>query len=78
MLLCVLASVCALLCLLGMCAWRVCCHQNWYTGAVQQQHSSSSTAAGAVFQALAFVPVVTMCVVGAQQEIEPRQQQLHV
>ena len=46
---------------------------------IQEQRSSSITA-GAVFQALAFVAVVTVhaCVVGAQQEFEPRQQQFHV
>ena len=39
-----------------------------------QQHDSSSGTTAAVLQALVFVPVVTVyvCVVGAQQEIEPR------
>ena len=39
-----------------------------------KQHSNNSTTP-AVFQALAFVPVVTVyaCMVGARQEVEPRQ-----
>ena len=44
----------------------------------QQPYSSSSAMAAAVLQVLAFAPVVTVyvyvCVVGAQQETEPRQQ----
>ena len=47
-----------------------CCHEI----SKQEQHSSSRTTP-AVFQRLAFVPAVTVyvSVVGAQQEIEPRQ-----
>ena len=53
--------------------------QNQYTAAAahqQQQHiSSNSSTTPAVFQVISFVPVVAayVCVIGAQQEIEPRQ-----
>ena len=55
--------VCAFL---YVCAWRACCHKV----SIQEKHSSSTTA-GAVFQVVAAVYV---CVVGEQQEIEPRKQ----
>ena len=41
--------------------------QNHYTAVAQH-----STTTAAVFQALAFVPVVTVCAIGAQKEIEPQ------
>ena len=63
--------VCALLYVPDVRAWSVCC----YIINMQQQNSSSSSMTPAVFQALVLLPVVTLyvTVVGARQEIEPRQ-----
>ena len=59
------AYVCALLYVLGMCAWRVCCHKV----SIEEQRSSSNLTVGPgavfqAFQALTFVPVVTVYVCG--------------
>ena len=78
------ASVCMFM-LMRLCVYQVCVRRVCALTQIsaQQQHSSSSSSntTPAVFQALAFVPVVAVyeyvCVVRAQQEVEQRQH-LHV
>ena len=69
---------CASVCTRYVCVTCVLSQNQHCTG--KEEAAPSSTTAGAVFQTLAFVPVVTVyvCVVGAQQEIEQTQQQFHV
>ena len=63
-------------CMYQACVWRVCCHISWYTGTAQQQFNCRSRVSSSCLCASSHG--VWACVVGAQEEIEPQQQEFNV